>query len=77
MPFTFNLCYVFNVNLLFFMNYLWSFLRLSRLISPKYGDKAKLCYMDTDSLIVYINTNYNYKDIAEDVETKLDTSDYE
>ena len=33
--------------------------------------------MDIDSLIVYTNTNYNYKDIAEDVETKLDTSNYE
>ena len=23
-------------------------------IKPKYGDKARLCYMDTDSFIIYI-----------------------
>ena len=38
----------------------------------KYGEKAKLCYMDTDSLIVYIKTDDIYKDIAEDVETRFD-----
>ena len=25
-------------------------------IKPKYGDKAKLCYMDTDSFVIYIET---------------------
>ena len=30
--------------------------------------------MDTDSFIVYIKTEYVYKDIAEDVETRFDTS---
>ena len=34
-------------------------------------------YMDTDSCIVYIKTNDIYKDIAEDVETRFDTSNYE
>ena len=43
----------------------------------KYGEKAKLCYMDTDSFIVYIKANNIYKDIAEDVETRFDTSNYE
>ena len=33
--------------------------------------------MNTDSFIVYIKTVDNYKDIAEDVETKLDTSNYD
>ena len=42
-------------------------------VKPKYGEKAKLCYMDTDSFIVYIKTDDIYKDIAEDVETRLDT----
>ena len=37
-------------------------------IKPKYGEKAKLCFMDTDSFIVCIKTNDIYKDIAEDVE---------
>ena len=26
-------------------------------IKPKYGEKAKLCYMNTDSFIVYIKTD--------------------
>ena len=46
-------------------------------VKPKYGEKAKLCYMDTDSFIVYIKTDDIYKDIAEDVETKFNTSNYE
>ena len=33
--------------------------------------------MDTESFIVYIKTDYVYKDIAEDVETRFDTSNYE
>ena len=46
-------------------------------VKPKYGEKAKLCYMDTDSFIVYIKTYDIYKDIAEDVKTRFDTSNYE
>ena len=33
--------------------------------------------MDTDSFIVCINTGDNYRDIAEDVETRFDTLIYE
>ena len=33
--------------------------------------------MNTNSFIVYIKTDDIYKDIAEDVETKCDTSNYE
>ena len=33
--------------------------------------------MDTDSFIVYAKTNEIYKDIAEDVETRFDTSYFE
>ena len=39
-------------------------------------DKLKLCYMDTDSLIYCIKTEDFYKDIADDVETRFDTSGY-
>ena len=39
---------------------------------PKYDEKAKCCYMDTDSSIVYIKTDDIYKDIAEAAETSFD-----
>ena len=44
---------------------------------PKYGENAKLCYMDADSFIVYVKTDDIYKDIVEDVETRFDTSNFE
>ena len=40
----------------------------------KYGNDVKLCYMDTDSFIMNIKTNDFYKDIANDVENRFDTS---
>ena len=43
-------------------------------MKPKYGNKAKLCYMDTDSFVMNIKTNDFYKDIANDVEKRFDTS---
>ena len=46
-------------------------------VNPKYGKKAKLYFMDTDSFIVNIKTDDIYKDIAEDVETRFDTLNYE
>ena len=46
-------------------------------LKPKYGENIKLCYMDTDSLTVYVKTDDIYKDIAEDVEKRFDTSNYE
>ena len=33
--------------------------------------------MDTDSFIVYIKTDYIYKDKAEDIETRFNSSNYE
>ena len=42
-----------------------------------YGEKATFCYMDADSFIVYIKTDDIYKVIAEDVEIRFDTSNYE
>ena len=46
-------------------------------MKPKYGDNVKLCYMDTDSFITHIKTEDFYKDIADDVERRFDTSNYE
>ena len=46
-------------------------------MKPKYNDNVKLCYMDTDSFVMNIKTNDFYKDIANDVEFKFDTSNYE
>ena len=37
-------------------------------IKPKYGDRAKLCYTDTDSFIIHNMTEDFYKDIADNVE---------
>ena len=45
-------------------------------IKPMYGDKAKLCYTDTDSLAIHIKTGDFCKDIASDVEKWFDTSNY-
>ena len=45
-------------------------------MKKKYGDMVKLCYMDTDSLIMNIKTKDFYKDIARDVEERFDTSNY-
>ena len=45
-------------------------------IKPKYQDKAKLCYMDTDSFVIQIKIEDFHKDIASDVEKWLDTSNY-
>ena len=42
----------------------------------KYGRKGKLCYMDTDSFVYEIETEDFYRDIAKDVEKRLDTSGY-
>ena len=46
-------------------------------MKPKYGDNVKLCYMDTDSFIIHIKTEDFYKGIANDVEKRFDTSNYE
>ena len=45
-------------------------------IKSKYGDKAKLLFSDTDSLMYEIQTEDFYKDITGDVKNKFDTSDY-
>ena len=45
-------------------------------LKPKYGGKLRLCYMDTDSFIIHIQTEDFYKDIADDVNKWFDTSGY-
>ena len=46
-------------------------------MKPKYNDNVKLCYMDTDSFVMNIKTKDFYKDIANDVEKRFDTSNYQ
>ena len=46
-------------------------------IKPKYGDKARLCYMDIDSFVMHIKTEEFYKDIAGNTEKWFDTSNYD
>ena len=45
-------------------------------IKPKYQDRAKLCYMNTDSFVIYVKTKDFYEDIADDVKKWFDTSTY-
>ena len=46
-------------------------------IRPKYGDRAKLCYMDFDSFVIHIETEDFYKDIGNDVEKWFEKSNYD
>ena len=46
-------------------------------LKPKYQDKVKLCYMDTDSFILHIQTDYFFKDISCDVDKWFDTSNFD
>ena len=45
-------------------------------INPKYGDRAKLCYTDTDSFIINIKTEDFFEDISNYLEKWFDTSNY-
>ena len=46
-------------------------------IKSKYGNRAELCYTDTDSFVIYIKTEDFYEDIANNVEKWFDTSTYD
>ena len=46
-------------------------------IKPKYGERAKLCYTDTDSFVIRIKTEDFFEDISNDVEKWFDTSNYD
>ena len=45
-------------------------------VKIKYQDKARLCYMDTDSFVLNTKTKDFYKDIAENVKERFDSSNY-
>ena len=46
-------------------------------LKPKYQDNIKLCYMDTDSFILQIQTDDFFNDINSDVNKCFDTSNYD
>ena len=46
-------------------------------VKTKYGENAKLCYMDRDSFIVHAKMDDIYKDIEGDVETRFNTTNFE
>ena len=46
-------------------------------VKPKYRQNAKLCDMDTNIFIVHVKKDDIYEDIAEDVEKKFDSSNFE
>ena len=46
-------------------------------LRPKYTDKANLCYMDTDCLVLNISIENFFEDINNDVERWFDTSNYD
>ena len=43
-------------------------------ISPKYRDKTRLCFTETDSFFIYIKTKDFFEDISNDVKKWFDTS---
>ena len=46
-------------------------------VKSRYGEKTKLCYMDTESLLVSIKVDDLYEYITEVVETRFDISNYD
>ena len=46
-------------------------------IKPKYEDRSKPCYTDTDSFILHIITEDFFAVISDDVERWFDTSNYD
>ena len=45
-------------------------------VKPKYCENAKICYLDTVSVISHVKIEDSYKDIADDIETRFDTSNF-
>ena len=46
-------------------------------MKPKHNDNVKLCYIDTDSFVMNFKTEDVYTVIANDVDKRFDTSNYE
>ena len=46
-------------------------------MKPKYDDNVKLCYMGTASFLMHFKIEDFSEDIANDVEKRFDTSNYE
>ena len=46
-------------------------------LKTKHPEKVKLCYMDTDSFFIYVETDDFYENIANDVDKWFDTSKYD
>ena len=46
-------------------------------VKPKCCGNAKVCYTDEGSFIVYVKGDNIYKDIAKDIDTRFDTSNFE
>ena len=46
-------------------------------VKPKHGEKAKLCYMNTDSFIVYIKPEDINAEFVKVAKTTFETSNYE
>ena len=62
---------ILDISKTFMYEFWYDYIRL------KYKDKAKLCYMDTDSFVIYIKTEDFYKNITNNVERWFDTSNYD
>ena len=45
-------------------------------VKVKYEDRARLCYMDTDSFVLNVRTKDFYRDISEDVKDRFATSNF-
>ena len=45
-------------------------------LKPMYGDKIRLCFIDTDSFIMHIKTDGFYNDISADVDKCSDTCNF-
>ena len=46
-------------------------------IKPKYRDRTKLCYTDTDTFVIHIKSEDIFEDIFNDVQRWFDTSNHD